>query len=127
MPALDPTIAMHRLPIEPDRLTVKQAPKCMHPDLAAKLEAEVDKVVTTGFIQEVQYPLWLTNIARSRRRTSYSESTSTFEILIKLAPKTIFLPPHMELIIDATVCYEALSFMDGYSRYSHIMHPDAQQ
>lgn len=53
MPGLDPVVAMHRRAFEPDRLLVKQAPRGMHRDLAAKVEAEVDKLVNAGFIQEV--------------------------------------------------------------------------
>lgn len=32
---------------------------------------------------------------------------------------------HMELLIDLTTSYEALSFMDEYSGYNQVkMHPD---
>lgn len=50
---LDRAIALHRLWVKPDRSPIKPALRRMHPDLAAKLEAEVDKLVTSDFIQEV--------------------------------------------------------------------------
>lgn len=50
---------MHHLTIEPNRRLVKQAPMRMHPNLATKVEAKVDKLVTASFISEVQYSIWL--------------------------------------------------------------------
>lgn len=37
--------------VEPNQLSMKQAPRHMPPDLVAKVEAEVDKVISTGFIR----------------------------------------------------------------------------
>lgn len=54
--------------IEPYECSMKQVPRCMHPDLTAKLEAEVDKIITTSFRREVQYPIWLANIVRSKNK-----------------------------------------------------------
>lgn len=42
-----------RLGIEPEKHLTKQAPMHMHPDLAAKVEAEKDNLVKFGFINEV--------------------------------------------------------------------------
>lgn len=50
-------ISMHHLAIEPNRCPVKQVHKSMHPDLASKFEAKVDKLVTANFVREVQYPV----------------------------------------------------------------------
>lgn len=47
-----------------------------------------------------------------------------FRNLNKACPKDDFLVPHMELLIDVTTGYKALSFMDGYLGYNQIqMHP----
>lgn len=46
---IDPVVAMHRVSIKLDLRPVKQAPKCMHPNLAAKVKTEVDKQVAAGF------------------------------------------------------------------------------
>lgn len=51
MPGLD---KMHHLAIELDVLWNKLAPK---------VEAEVDKLGKANFIREVQYPIWLANLA----------------------------------------------------------------
>lgn len=53
MLARDPIVAMHRLAIDLGRLPVKQALSRTHLDLAVKVEAEVDKLATAGFIRKV--------------------------------------------------------------------------
>lgn len=68
MPELDPAITMHRLAIELNRRSVKQAHRSMHPDLAAKVEAEVDKLIMAKFIREVQYPVWLANVVPIKKK-----------------------------------------------------------
>lgn len=59
---LDSAVATYRLAIKPNKSPVKQVPRRIHLDLNAKVETEVDKLVTTCFIQEVHYPISLANI-----------------------------------------------------------------
>lgn len=54
--------------IEPNQLLVKQGPKHMHPDLAKKVEADIDKLVNVGFIRKVRYPVWLANIVPVKKK-----------------------------------------------------------
>lgn len=85
IPRLDPAISMHRLAIELDRRPVKQVPKRMHLDLAAKVEAEVNKLITVKFILEVQYPVASQCCARY---------ASTSGVLTRPVPKTTSNLPH---------------------------------
>lgn len=62
MPGLNPAVAMHRLSIDPAVKPVKQAQRRFRPDLQGQIVAEVDKLIAAGFIEEVQYPIWLANI-----------------------------------------------------------------
>lgn len=57
MPRLDSTVATYRLAIEPEKCSVKQAPKHMHPNLAAKVKVERNKLQSAGFVWEVHYPI----------------------------------------------------------------------
>lgn len=40
----------------------------MHPYLAAKVEAEVDKLVNIGFVREVKYPIWLAKVVLVKKK-----------------------------------------------------------
>lgn len=56
IPRLDPAAAMHRLAIKQESRPVKHAPRHVHLDLVAKVEAKVNKLVKVGFTREVQIP-----------------------------------------------------------------------
>lgn len=97
----------------------------MHPDLTAKVEAEVDRLIMAKFIQEVQYLVWLPNVVPVKKKNGKIRVCINFRYLNKACPTEDFPVPHMELLIVATTGYEALSFMDGYLGYNQIkMHPN---
>ena len=51
-----------------------------------------------------------------------------FTDLNKACPKDSFPLPHIDMLVDATVGHELLSFMDTFSCYNQIlMHPDDQE
>lgn len=90
---LDLAIAIHHLALLPDRRPVKQAPKCMHADLAAKVEAEVDKLITAKFIRDYITRYGWPISFPSRRKMGKPDFASTSEILIRLAQKTTCQSP----------------------------------
>lgn len=87
MPGLDHAFATHHLVIKPERCLLKQAPRSMPSNLATKVQAEVDRLETIGFIREVQYPNWLANIVPVKKKTDISESVSTSETKTRLVLK----------------------------------------
>ena len=62
MPGLDPSVATHKLAIDPQFRPIKQHLRRFRPKLQDDIIAEVDKLIKAGFIKEVQYPRWLANI-----------------------------------------------------------------
>ncbi|XP_020266393.1 uncharacterized protein LOC109841874 [Asparagus officinalis] len=62
MPGLDPQVAMHRLNIKPDIKPVKQQQRRFRPQVIEAIEAEVKKLIESGFIREEQHPDWVANI-----------------------------------------------------------------
>ncbi|KAI5312915.1 hypothetical protein L3X38_042089 [Prunus dulcis] len=62
MPGLDPNVVVHKLGIPNEARWVKQAPRRFRPELTIQIEVEIDKLIAAGFIREVQYPTWLSNI-----------------------------------------------------------------
>lgn len=85
----------------------------MHHDLASKIESNVDKLIKTDFIREIQYSTWLANIVSIKRRKHRSKRL--FGILgicvdfwdqNKACPKEYLPIPHSDLVVDATTSYE---------------------
>jgi hypothetical protein len=62
MPGLDPCVATHKLAIDPQVRPVKQPKRQLRPEFEDQVIAEVNKLITTGFIKEIQYPWWLSSI-----------------------------------------------------------------
>ena len=128
MPGLSPTIAMHKLGIMKGKKAVKQPQRRFHPDIVPKIEEEVEKLIQAGFIREVKYPRWISNIVLVKKKSDQIRVCVDFRNLNEACPKDDFPLPIPELLIDSTTGYAVLSFMDGYSGYNQIrMAPEDEE
>jgi hypothetical protein len=80
MLGLDPQVATHKLAIDPRFRPVKQQPHRFHPELQDDIIAKVEKLINVGFIKEVQYPRWLTNIVPIMKKMGKYEYVLIFTI-----------------------------------------------
>ncbi|CAL2278056.1 unnamed protein product [Prunus armeniaca] len=62
MPGIDPNIICHRLYVNPACKPVAQKRRNFAPERVAIIEAEIDKLLAAGFIEEVSYSEWLANV-----------------------------------------------------------------
>ncbi|KAL0383117.1 UNVERIFIED_CONTAM: hypothetical protein Scaly_0599000 [Sesamum calycinum] len=62
MPGLDPKVSIHHLGIKYGAHPVKQSQRVLRPDLIPCIEMEVNKFIEAGFIREVKYPTWISNV-----------------------------------------------------------------
>ncbi|KAM1054793.1 hypothetical protein ACFX2C_002110 [Malus domestica] len=53
MPGLDPIIAVHHLAVKPGTRPIKQTQRRYRSELIPQIEAEIDKLIESGFIREV--------------------------------------------------------------------------
>ena len=120
MSDLSPTVAVHRLAVQEDIPPVKQPQRRFRPELLPKIEAEVDKLIAAGFVREVKYPTWVSNIVPVRKKNNQIRVCVDFIDLNKACPKDDFPIPISEILNDATMGYEIFSFMDGFSGYNQI-------
>ncbi|CAA0824502.1 Uncharacterized mitochondrial protein AtMg00860, partial [Striga hermonthica] len=120
MPGLDPKVAVHNLSVRTGARPVKQAQRRFRPDLVPLIEVEVNKLIEVGFIREVKYPTWISSIVPVRKKNGQVRVCVDFRDLNEACPKDDFPLPITELMIDATMGHEALSFMDGSSGYNQI-------
>ena len=92
------------------------------------INEEVEKLKKNGFIWEVHYPDWLANVVVVRKKNGKPRVCIDFTYLNKACLKYSFPLPQIDMLVDATVGHELLSFMDAYSGYNQIlMHPDNQE
>ena len=76
----------------------------------------------------MEYPEWLANVVLVKKANGKGRLCIDFTDINRACPKDSFPLPRIDLIVDATVGHELLSFMDAFSGYNQInMDPDDQE
>ena len=128
MGGIDPTIITHRLNTNPSFKPVKQKRRSFAPERQKAINEEIDKLLQTGAIREVEYPEWLANVVLVKKANGKWRLCIDFTNINKACPKDSFPLPRIDLIVDATAGHELLSFMDAFFGYNQIiMDPDDQE
>ncbi|CAM8996545.1 unnamed protein product [Rhodiola kirilowii] len=126
MSGLNPKVALHRLAIKRGVGPKKQSQRRFRPELVPEIEKEVNKLIDTDFIREVEYPTWIANLVPVRKKNGQLRVCVDFRDLNEACPKDDFPLPVTELMIDATTGHEDLSFMDCMAGYKIHMAPEDQ-
>ncbi|GAA0159810.1 hypothetical protein LIER_16508 [Lithospermum erythrorhizon] len=108
MARLDPRVAVHHLAIKNGAWPVKQGQRRFRSELVPSIEAKVNKLIEAGFIPEVTYPTWLSNIVPVKKKNGQSRVCVDFRDLNHGFPKDDFPLPIPELMIDATIGHESI-------------------
>lgn len=75
------------------------------------MQIEVQKLLKFKFIQEVDYPLWLANVAMVKNSNGKWRMCVDYTNLNKACPKDCYPLPNIDTLVDSTSGYEFLSFM----------------
>ena len=62
MPGISPRVIEHKLNVNPKKKPIQQKQRAFTPEQNQTITDEVNKLLTAGFIREVYYPEWLTNV-----------------------------------------------------------------
>ncbi|KAM2914277.1 hypothetical protein COP2_044824 [Malus domestica] len=128
MPGLDPTIVVHRLTIKLGTRPIKQTQRHYRSELIPQIEVEIDKLIKEGFIREVQYPKWISNIIIVLKKYGQIHVYVNFRYLNDACSNDDFPLPIIKIMVDTTTGHEALSFMDNASGYNQIyMAPEDEE
>ena len=124
MVGINPTVASHKLNIIPMARPVKQKVRRFHPDLHQIILTEVDNLLKAGFIKEVKYPEWLTNLVVVPKKGGKWRVCVDYTELNEACPKDSFPLPRIDQIFDAATGHRILSFLNAFSGYHQVlMHP----
>ena len=127
MRGIDPIVITHRLNINPSFKPVKKK-RSFAPERQKAINEEVNKLLQTKAIREVEYPDWLANVVFIKKANDKWRLCIDFTDVNRACPKDSFPLPRIDLIVDATAGHELLSFMDAFSGYNHIiMNPSDQE
>ena len=90
MPSIDPSIISHKLNVDLSMRLIKQKRRVFALDKNQAISDEVEKLLTTGFIREVYYPDWLTNVVMVKKSNGKWRMCMDFTDLNKACPKDSF-------------------------------------
>ena len=89
----------------------------------------MDNLLRVGFIIEVKYPEWLSNVVVVPKKGGKWRVCVDYTYLNEACPKDSFPLAHIDKIVDASTGHGMLSSLDAFSGYHQIpMHqPDAEK
>ncbi|KAI9100718.1 hypothetical protein K1719_024080 [Acacia pycnantha] len=128
IPEINPVFCCHRLAIRPGSAPVDQKKRKRGPDRQLALDQHVDELLEAGFIREIQYTTWLSNVVMVLKPNGKWRVCTNYTNLNKACPKDAYPMPNIDQLVDNSSEFQLLSFMDAYSGYNQIaMHPDDQE
>ncbi|RDX72162.1 hypothetical protein CR513_48397, partial [Mucuna pruriens] len=128
MPDIDPGFMCHCLSvIQGAKLVIQKQRKQGEERRKAERE-ETNRLLTVGFIREVQYPTWLANVVMVKKSNGRWRMCMDYTDLNKACPKDPYPLPSIDKLVDGVSGYALLNFMDAYSGYNQIrMHPQDEE
>ncbi|RDX87304.1 hypothetical protein CR513_31238, partial [Mucuna pruriens] len=124
MPGVDPNFMCHQLSIEVGAKLVAQKKRKQGEEKREAIKEETRKLLLAGFVREMQYPTWLTNVVMVKKPNGKWRMCTDYTNLNKACPKDLYPLPSMDRLVDNVASFAFLSFMDAYSGYNQIrMHP----
>ena len=89
---------------------------------------EVERLLASGAIREVQYPVWLSNTVVVKKKNGKWRVCIDFTDLNKACPKDPFPLPRIDQLVDSASRHARLSFLDAFQGYHQIpMNPADQE
>ncbi|KAL0420377.1 UNVERIFIED_CONTAM: hypothetical protein Slati_3060600, partial [Sesamum latifolium] len=98
----------------------KQKKRYFGPEKDKIIQAEIDKLVAAGHVEEIQYPEWLSNVVLVPKPGGKWRVCIDFRDLNKACPKDFYPLPRIDQLVDST-SGELLSMMDASQGYHQIM------
>jgi hypothetical protein len=92
----------------------------MSDDRVQSVEAEVQKLLDTRIIKEVQYPMWVENLVMVPKKNGKMRMCIDFTELNKACPKDPYPLLRIDIVIDKVVGCEMLSLLYYFSGYHQL-------
>ena len=110
-------LAEHQLSLQKGCRLVKQRLRWFHPTQQEVIKQEVDKLLAVGFIKEIQYPEWLSNMVVVLKKNKWRVCLD-YTNLNDAYSKDTFPLPLIDQIVDEMAGHKFLSFLDTYSSFN---------
>ena len=117
MMGLSPMIIIHHLGIKKGTHPIEQSLRVFRLELVTQIEVEVNKLIEAGFVREVKYPLWISNIVLVKKKNGQICIRIDFRDSTKACPKDDFPMPIIErswlmLQLGINLCHSWMGLLD---------------
>jgi hypothetical protein len=113
-------LAQHRIELNTSIPLAHQTRYKLNPNYAIVIKYDINKLLTTIFIQLVEEATWLSPIIIVPRKNGKLKIYVDFKKLSKATKKIPYPLPFFDEILNIVARYEVYSFLDGYSGYHQI-------
>ena len=117
---LDPNFICHHLNVNPSITPKRQPPRRPSKEHVEAVKNEVTKLKQVGAIKDVFYPQWLANTVVVKKKTGKWCVCVDFTDLNRACPKDSFPMPQIDQLVDGTLGYTQMSFLDSFQGYHQI-------
>uniref|UniRef100_A0A2N9FA17 Uncharacterized protein n=1 Tax=Fagus sylvatica TaxID=28930 RepID=A0A2N9FA17_FAGSY len=126
-PGVSPGLACHSLNIGSEHRPIVQKRRKLASEMATTILEEVGRLLTSGAIREIQYPVWLSNTVVVKKKNGKWRVCIDFTDLNKACPKDPFPLPRIDQMVDSASGHARLSFLDAFQGYHQIPMNEADQ
>ena len=106
--------------IGPEHKPIVQKRRKLAPERAAIVLKEVERLLASEAIREVQYLVWLSNTVVVKKKNGKWRVCIDFTDLNKACPKDPFPLPRINQLVDSASGHARLSFLDAFQGYHQI-------
>jgi hypothetical protein len=92
----------------------------MSDEKVAAAKAEVQRLLDAGFIREVQYPNWLTNVVMVKKKNGKWRMCTYFIDQNKCCPNDDFPLSRIDKVVDSVAGCETMALLDCFWGYHQI-------
>ncbi|KAL2232806.1 UNVERIFIED_CONTAM: Retrovirus-related Pol polyprotein from transposon [Sesamum indicum] len=117
---INPEVIVHRLNVDPAVRPVQQKKRSFGNDKNEIIRQEVDNLLKVGYVSEVQYTDWLSNVVLVPKSLGKWPMCVDFTDLNKVCLKDPYPLPRIDVMVDLTTGFEMFSMMDAYHGYHQI-------
>ncbi|KAL2231990.1 UNVERIFIED_CONTAM: Retrovirus-related Pol polyprotein from transposon opus [Sesamum indicum] len=99
---------------------VQQRKRSFGSDKNEIIRQEVDKLLKVGYVSEIQYTNWLSNVVLVPKSSWRWRVCVDFTDLNKACPEDPYPLPRIDMMVDSTAGFKMFSMMDAYQGYHQI-------
>ncbi|XP_075670500.1 uncharacterized protein LOC142640325 [Castanea sativa] len=111
---INPEFTCHHLNVSPNATPRRQPPRRASQEHVEAVKEEVSKLKQAGVIKEIFYPEWLANTVVVKKKNGKWRVCVDFMDLNRACPKDPFPISRIDQLVDATVGYPQMSFLDAF-------------